>query len=368
MKRNLSKISTNFLLALLISALAACSKDSPEPSPVTPVVKTDAIGLHTLAEFPIGVAISTDKLYTNTAYEAVANKQFNSVTAENIFKPSYLHPSEGTYNWTDADKLAKYCQDNGKRLHGHTLVWHSQIPKWMEDYVGTPEQWDAMMKTHIQTIVAHFKGKAVSWDVVNEAFNDDGTFRNSVWYQHLGEDFIEKAFVYAHEADPDAILFYNDYNIESSPSKRNAILELLVKLKDKGVAVGGIGMQMHIGLSYPSLSDISTATSAFYLKGFRVHWSELDVSTNPDANTSYTYSTAVNAALTSRMAGVVKRYFEVPASLRWGITFWGVGDGDSWIPIVFKHADNPLLYDAQYKPKDCYYSVQTALKDYFKTK
>jgi endo-1,4-beta-xylanase len=145
-------------------------------------------------------------------------------------------------------------------------------------------------------------------------------------------------------------------------------LALLVKLKDKGVAVGGIGMQMHIGLSYPSLSDISTATSAFYLKGFRVHWSELDVSTNPDANTSYTYSTAVNAALTSRMAGVVKRYFEVPASLRWGITFWGVGDGDSWIPIVFKHADNPLLYDAQYKPKDCYYSVQTALKDYFKTK
>lgn len=331
----------------------ACTKPTVEEC-------NDNQSLYEKSDFPIGAAIGMAELQFDPQYRSIALKQFNSITPDNSFKPDILHPQENSFDFQLADTLVRFCKENNKRLHGHTLLWHSQLPQWMVNYQGSFEDWDRMLEKHIKTIVSHFKGKVTSWDVLNEAFNEDGTLRNSIWFQNLGASYIEKAFRYAHEADPNALLFYNDYGLEYNPNKRKATIKLLNNLRASGVQIDGIGLQAHIFIQFPEPSQIADALKDVANNGYKVHISELDISINPLAQ-PITDKDKQLQRQAFVIAEVVNHYKQLPPHLQYGITFWGIADSDSWIRSYFSREDYPLLYDDNYNPKPMYCKLKEAL-------
>lgn len=340
-------------LFLCLAILGGCRPD-------TAVTCTDATALHAEADFRIGVAVDVGELFGNPVYEAIARKQFNSLTPENVMKVAYLQPQEGVFDFRDADSLLAYSLRNGQRLHGHTLVWHQQLPAWMEVFEGDAAAWDQLLKTHIQTIVGRYKNDIRSWDVVNEAFLEDGSLRNSLWLQKLGPAYIEKAFRYAHEAAPDALLFYNDYNLESNPTKLRSVLSILNGLRSRGIRVDGIGLQMHVSTAYPEPAQIGTALQEVAAQQYHVHVSELDVSVNPFGR-DLELSPKLLAQQADLLGAIVFHYRQIPSQLQFGITLWGVSDRNSWIRYFYQRADYPLLYDDDYRPKSAYCKMKEML-------
>lgn len=334
--------------------------DCRKPKQSTADSCNDQEGLFVNAAFPIGVAVNSDSLYMGGIYERIVNKQFNSITPENIFKPSFLHPHEHQYDWYRADALADYCLQNNKRLHGHTLIWHAQLPGWMESYEGVDKKWESMFRDHIQSIVKHFKGRIKSWDVVNEAFNEDGTLRETIWKEHIGSTYIEKAFLYAKEADPDVLLFYNDFLLEANSTKRKAVISYFNNLRARGVKIDGIGLQFHVSTLFPDISQIAETLRDFSDNKYRIHISELDISINP-----FYKDIEPGGELYEQQAeligSIVTHYRQVPQDYQYGITFWGVNDANSWIPVNLGKEDYPLLYDAHYKPKPVYCKLKESL-------
>ena len=336
------------LLILIITFLFACQKESPN------VCDSRENHLKEKVDFHCGVVVDMPKVDFAPNYEEIVRTQFNSATAENIMKPTYLHPAPNVFYWEEADRLAEYCRANSLRLHGHTLIWHQQLPSWMYSFQGSKADWENLLKEHITQIVGHFKGKVASWDVVNEAFNDDGTLRNSIWKQNIGTTYIEKAFTYAREADPNALLFYNDYSIAINPVKRAAILTYCNQLKAKGIPIDGIGLQMHIFNGFPENVEISQAFDDIWKNDYRVHISELDISMNPlSANMEIAPEKELKRQA-EKYFYVFKAYNRIPDQYKFGITVWGVGDGDSWIRYYYNRDDYPLLFDDDYLPKPAF--------------
>lgn len=311
--------------------------------------------------FPMGAAISVNLLKSNSSYRNLVIKEFNSITAENAMKFESVHPAKDTYTWSDADYLVDFALANGKRVHGHTLNWYKSIPDWVNNFQGTTADWENLLKTHIQTVVGHFKGKVSSWDVVNEAINDDGTLRPSIWLQKLGADYIGRAFQYAHEADPAALLFYNDYGHEFSPTKRTAILSLVMGLKNRGIPIDGIGIQMHTRVTQSDAS-LSAAISTAAATGLKIHISEIDISLNPDNVQSMTYTTTLGEQQAAKYKAIVKAYNAIPKSQQYGITQWDVTDADSWIQSFYNRPDWPLPFDASYQRKAAYQGILDGVK------
>lgn len=324
----------------------ACKKEENQPC-------NDQIGLFKISKYPIGTAIESNELNGDSTYRNLALKQFNSITPENIFKAEYLHPEENFYNWIEADSLVSFCIKNQKRIHGHTLIWHQQLPDWIKNYQGSSEDWEQLMKSHIQTIIKHYKGKIESWDVVNEAINEDGSLRNSIWKEKIGPSYIEKAFLFAREADPDVLLFYNDFNLESNPKKLNAAINLLNQLRSRGIKVDGIGVQMHINILNPDPQQISNTFKTIANQNYLVHVSELDISINPLNKIIEPNHELLNEQA-NLLASLIIHYNQIPKKLRYGITFWGISDKNSWIRSFYKRVDYPLLFDDNYLPKPCY--------------
>ena len=333
-------------ILLIIILITSCEKTDIEKC-------DDSQSLYSFSNFPIGVAIDINELNTDNQYYEIALNQFNSITPENIFKPSFLHPNENYFDWIEADKLVEFCQINNKRLHGHTLIWHNQLPEWMKNFQGNQSEWELMFKEHIQTICSHFQGEIKSWDVVNEAFNDNGTLRNTIWKQKIGSSYIEKAFMYAHEADPDALLFYNDYDIALNETKRKAILSLLNNLRQRGVPIHGIGMQMHISIVHPENKQIAAALKEISDNGFKIHLSEIDISVNP-LSKEIEPSIELFERQANKLAAITLLYKEIPSKNQYGMTFWGLSDKNTWIRNYFNRDDYPLLFDDDYNPKPVY--------------
>ncbi|WP_131536734.1 endo-1,4-beta-xylanase [Pedobacter nototheniae] len=355
------KSSYAFLfIVLLIST--ACSKRGF--TSIEPVAIKTAVAENTLQKdmpFAIGAAVNVSLLKGNANYRNLVIKEFNSVTAENAMKFASLHPSKDTYTWSDADYLVDFAKANGKRVHGHNLNWYKSLPDWVNNFQGTTAEWENLLKTHIQTVVGHFKGKVVSWDVVNEAINDDGTLRNSIWLQKLGADYIGRAFQYAHEADPDALLFYNDYGHEYGPTKRTAILNLVTGLKNKGIPIDGIGLQMHTRITQ-SDANLAAAINTAAATGLKIHISELDIALNPDNVQNMTFTSVLGDSQAEKYKTIVKAYNAIPKSQQFGITTWNVTDGDSWIPSNYNRPDWPLPFDAQYQRKAAYQGILDGVK------
>ena len=322
----------------------------------------DEPGLRELAEFRIGVSVSPFEIESNEAYREIVANQFNCITPGNAFKPDALHPAEGLFSFKEAQSLLAFAAENQQDVHGHTLIWHQQLPLWMKNYQGSRHDWIDMMQDHIQNVVKELSPQVASWDVVNEAFEDNGDFRETIWFNNIGPEYIELAFEFAHEANGDALLFYNDYNIAAKPKKCRAILDHLSELKSKGVPVHGIGMQLHIYTSSPGQNKIETASEAIANEGFLLHYSEVDISINRDGGSvDLTENKLQNQA--ERMRFLVETFHRIPKAQRFGITVWGVSDSDSWIPGFFGREDYPLLYDGEYQPKPMYCGFREGLSN-----
>lgn len=338
------------LLVVCILCIS-CSKNNDDND--VSISCTDEVGLYTITDFPIGVAVKESEIRFNNQYASIVENQFNSLTSENEFKPESIHPSQNFYYWDEIDYLLNYAEATNKRVHGHTLIWHNQLPQWILDYQGNSTDWELVMKNHIQTVMQHCQGKVASWDVVNEAFNEDGTLRNSIWKQKIGNDYIKKAFQFASEADPNALLFYNDYNLESNPTKRNSVIAYFNNLRAENCKVDGIGIQMHISILYPGINNIKSTMQQVSSNNYKVHLSELDISINPFG----TQIDPTNLLLNQQaelLLSIVKEYENLPEENKFGITFWGVNDANSWIRSFFNRMDYPLLFNDTYDTKPCY--------------
>lgn len=313
------------------------------------------------ANFHVGVAIDFQKLLNEKRYANLVVSQFNSITPEKSMKASVIHPAKDVYDFVETDYLMSFCKRNKKRLHGHTLVWYKDNPKWMDRFKGNKSDWENLLKEHIKTIVSHCKDQVKSWDVLNEAFNGDGSLRENIWLKNIGETYIEKSFIYAAEADPNALLFYNDFDLESKPEKLEAVLKYLGKLKAKGVKIDGIGMQMHVSINSPYMSEINLAAMKIQSSGYLVHYSEFDITIARSGRLWSVNKHLLNVQGT-RMKDIVAGYRTLNSNSRFGITMWGLSDGDSWLYDKNDH-DKPLLFDVRHKAKPAYCGFLEGLTD-----
>ncbi|MDO6683969.1 MULTISPECIES: endo-1,4-beta-xylanase [unclassified Agarivorans] len=374
------RISYSALLPFAISvALSGCGGSSSS-EPQEPIRIPQVESLKKLSSIYMGAAVPAgyegqfnNGIETRPDLQDVVNQHFDQITAENIMKSAYIQPREGDFTFQDADNLVDWAIDNNITVHAHALVWHSQMPSWMENFSG---DWLAMMDNHVTTVAEHFKGRVVSWDVVNEAFNDNNinnyaTYRDtdansggsgSPWYRNLGKDFIPQAFNLAHAADPTVELYYNDYNIEDGGAKLNSVLRLADELLADSVPIDGIGFQMHVNYDWPSAQAIGESFAKVAAKGLKVKITELDIKMNPTGNNN-TFDNARAEEQLQRYQDIVEAYYSnVPAAQRGGITIWGVSDADSWIPGFTGHNDWPLLFNNQLEQKPAIEGVANALK------
>ncbi len=314
--------------------------------------------------FPIGVAVTPRDLQDSATRELIL-KEFNSITAENAMKMGPIHPREDFYNWRDADAIVDFAQAHHLKVRGHNLCWHSQAPDWFfyddNKKLVTKEVLLQRLKEHIYAVVGRYKGKIYAWDVVNEAVSDGPgqPLRNSLWYQICGDEFIARAFQYAHEADPDAVLFYNDYGTES-PGKRQRIYDILKKLVDAKVPVHAVGLQAHWSFNNPSEADIITSIKQFSSLGLKVQITELDVTMF--ANDDEKADVATTPERISKQAGQYAMAFNVFRTMKkniTGVTFWNVSDKYTWLDNfpVRGRKNYPLLFDENLKPKAAYWQV-----------
>lgn len=318
--------------------------------------------------FPIGVAVAPGDL-SGTNRELIL-QQFNSITAENAMKMGPIHPMEDRYVWETPDAIAAFARLNKIKLRGHCLVWHNQTPSWLfKDQSGHQISKDVLLKrlkAHIQTVVTRYKKDSYAWDVVNEVIADDSAyFRPSPLYTIAGEDFVEMSFRYAHEADPKAILFYNDYNTEI-PEKREKIYKMLKSLLAKGVPIHGIGLQGHWSVSNPSRTELEKSISLFSSLGLQIQITELDVSIyagNQGGQLIRNKQEVETAAFTSdieeKQLQQYKMIFDVLRKNKkhiTGVTFWNLSDKYSWLD--YRGPKNfPLLFNQELKPKKAYFEV-----------
>lgn len=354
-----------FLQVIVSEAYAQTVKPKVEPS-LKEIFKD---------KFYMGVAINRSQAEgKDKKAVSIISDQFNSISPENDLKWEKIHPEKGVYDFTHADAYVDFGLKNNMFIIGHTLVWHSQTPDWVfEDSNGKPLTREALLKVmqkHITTVVTRYKGKIKGWDVVNEAFNEDGTYRKSKWYSIIGEDFIEKAFEYAHAADQNAELYYNDYNLYK-PEKRAGVLKLIERLKAKNVTIAAVGEQGHYGLNSPLLSEVEKTITDFRQANVIVNFTELDINVLPDVAENVTADVSNNAVyyakydpykkslpkeVSKKLAdryGMLFKLFVKHAYVISRITFWGVTDADSWLnnwPMPGR-TNYPLLYDRDNKPK-----------------
>ena len=358
--------STVLLIAALISIQAVKAQNTATPS-LKEIFKND---------FFIGTAINAQQIEEkDLAADKLIKQQFNAVTPENVMKAEVIEPAWNKFNFALADKLVDYAQKNNLKVNAHNLIWHSQLPAFMH-HMQSADSVKQYFENHITTVASRYDGKVYSWDVVNEALNEDGTLRNSIFLQKLGDNYIVEAFRLAQKASPHSKLYYNDYNIEQ-PKKRAGTIALIKKIQAAGVRIDGVGIQGHWKAGNVPLNDIEESIKDFSALGVEVMFTELDLSVlpNPWENTTADVSAtskgnskmnpyanglpdSVQQKLTKSYTDLFKLFMKYKKYIS-RITFWGVNDGQSWLNgfPVRGRTNYPLLFDRQFNPKPAFYSV-----------
>ncbi|TBN05459.1 1,4-beta-xylanase [Hyunsoonleella flava] len=302
-------------------------------------------------KFSIGMAVKSNRL--DGSHGEILAREFNNLTAEFEMKMNIMYPSQGNYDFTAADAIVDYGIANNMDIHGHTLIWHTATPQWVENFSGTDEEFEAIIKDYITTVLTRYAGKVRSWDVVNEAV-EDGTnqLRNTVFRTRMGDDYIEKCYQFARDADPNVLLFYNDYNITFDAGKQSAMFAIVDNLASKNL-IDGVGAQMHIAYNFPSAAQIQGVVNGTVSRGLKMHFSELDIRANPNNDiTSLTDARAT--AQENKFKEVVEIYNTIPDANKFALTVWGMRDNETWLIDFWGQPDWPLLYDSNFNAKKAY--------------
>lgn len=307
----------------------------------------------------VGTAVNMDVLDSDRPYREKVTTEFSAVTAENVMKWESLEPVRGQYNWSPADQLVEFARRNGQRVHGHTLLWHSQLPAWLteglENGTISSAEFRNIVRNHITTVVKRYKGKVRSWDVVNEAFTDgdNPVLRDTVFRQHLGDNYIAEALRWAHAADPKAKLWLNDYATDGINPKSTAYYELAKRLLAQRVPLHGIGFQGHLDLQYPLPIDAPENLARFDKLGLETAFTEVDVrfflpvDTYKTAGQVGSFNTLLQACLLTPRCVM--------------FTIWGFTDKYSWVPDFFEGQGSATPFDENYQPKPAYRGLQQVL-------
>ncbi|HEY1464109.1 MAG TPA: endo-1,4-beta-xylanase [Terriglobales bacterium] len=331
---------------------------SPSPTPSSTTLRQLAAP-HSIF---IGTAADSPFLTNDTDYPVVLGSEYSQLQAENEMKFGLIHPAQNTYDFTGPDALVSFAQAHNMVVRGHTLVWYQEVPDWVTNGGFTTSQLSTILQSHINTVLPHYAGKVYAWDVVNEAFNDDGTMRDTIWYDQpgigyagLGTEYIEQALNMAHTADPTAKLFYNDYNAEVMDAKSDAIYDMAKDFKNRGVPLDGIGFQTHVDLSFDNPSTLTSYANnlqRFADLGLDVHITELDIRLSDDSSTSLN----AQAKLYGEFMTMCVQQPRCKAFQTWGFT-----DKHSWIPGFFPGMGWALPFDDTYQKKPAYTSISDAL-------
>lgn len=309
------------------------------------------------AGMKIGTSVLIEPLREDAKYREILAREFNILTPENAMKFGQLSRERNKYNFADADEIVAFAQAHQMQVHGHTLVWYRNLPDWVKNGKWSREEAMNILKQHIYTVVKRYRGKVASWDVVNEAVEKNGKLRDSIWLRTIGPDYIEMAFRWAHEADPNARLFYNDFKGEELGKKSDAIYKLVKELRQRNVPIHGVGFQMHTSIKKPPNSEaVSANIRRLGELGLEVRITEMDVQVNN-----------VNKPMAEKLAAQAKIYGEIAdiclkAPNCNALTTWGLADRFSWIPEFFNRPDAPLLFDNFYQPKPAHNAILKILQ------
>jgi endo-1,4-beta-xylanase len=365
-------------VTVLAGATAADALTSPSKVPVQFHPRADSLGaLAAPINLRIGNAVNMDKLNVDAAYTSIVANQFSTVTPENVMKWESVEPTRGQLNFGPADQLVSFAQQHGQLVRGHTLLWHSQMPGWLTTGVSngtiSNDQLRDILKQHIFAEVGHFKGKIWQWDVANEVFANswdphplaDGINGDDFWVSHLGEGIVADAFRWAHQADPHALLFYNDFNIageDGTNAKADAVYAWVKSLQAQGVPIHGVGEQGHLDTQYGFSGARMQADLARYASlGLKVAITEADVRTFVETtdNLQTPTDSLAQFAQPFEFDQELKACLAVSACI--SFTIWGVDDADSWVPGVFTGEGYATLYDTNLQPKTAYTVLQQTL-------
>lgn len=354
-RRFLWSILIVVIAATLLTGMPGCRSGNDDYEPIEDTSPPYLSELAEKLDFYIGAAVGESYL-RNSEYVEVLKREFNAVVAENDMKWSTIRRSELLYNFAPGDAIVKFAEENRMMVRGHTLAWHSQNPGWLQNKKYSREEAIEVLEGYITEVVTHWKGRIKEWDVVNEAIDDKGKRRDSIWQQWIGDDWIEIAFRAAHKADPDALLFYNDYKLEYPSPKQNAVYNLVNGLLKKGVPIHGIGFQGHFSLEYggvPAKGTLKASIDRFANLGLIVQFTEVDVR----------IPKPVTASKLKQQAESYRRLLEValehPACN--AVLVWGVHDKQSWVDYTFPNTTAPLLFDNSFYRKPAYYAVRDCL-------
>lgn len=308
--------------------------------------------------FKIGTAVAggghhedqpvPDPFNTDEEYRKLVGKEFNSLTPENHLKWEMVHPEQGEYDFERADEIVAYAREHDQVVRGHTLVWHSQNPEWLEEGDFTPEELREILRDHIHTVVGRYAGRIQHWDVANEIFDDDANWRDSIWYDALGPDYVADALRWAHEADPDALLFLNDYGVEGINAKSTAWYELIQNLLADGVPLHGFGVQGHLSTQFAFPGDVQANLERFDALGIKTAITEVDV------RMVLADDGVPTDEQLERQASDFGRLLEACLGVEGcdSFTVWGFADPYSWVPVFFpgEGAANLMYEDLTRKP------------------
>ena len=358
-----------FFALVLLSLAPGQSRPAPAGSGVSSNART-ASTLRAAAQHTgvlIGAAVRPQRL-SEPAYAAILAREFNLAEAEDAMKWEVVHPSQEIYDFSLADRVVAFANEHQMKVRGHTLVWHRQNPIWLTSEPAAPDALSRLLQEHIGRVVRHFRGKVFAWDVVNEAFAEDGSgkLRSTIWYDQPGVGFrgrgttyIEQCFRWAHGADPDALLFYNDNGAEEINPKSDAIYAMVRDFKRRGVPIHGVGFQMHIGNRNPDVASFSRNVARFTALGIQVHITEMDVRVPVDSRGHASpESLRRQAEVYREIVGACLSHRDCTA-----ILMWGFSDKYSWIGSHTEHkAGAALPFDENYQPKPAYEALRKALQ------
>lgn len=347
-----------FPLVVVITASCASSSTPTPAAHPTPIIAAPTLrSLANARHFYIGTAVDADALQNEPRYSETLAREFNMVTPEVSMKFDATEPQRGVYSFSEADSIVTFARAHDMQVRGHNLVWYRALPAWLTTGKFTRNELLTILHDHIFAEVSHYRDQVNIWDVVNEAVNDDGRLRNSIWLRGIGPDYLDLAFRWAHEANPQARLFYNDYGGEGLGRKSDAIYALVKGLLQRGAPINGVGLQMHVNIEkYPKPQDVLANMQRLAALGLEVQITEMDVRIQGDARPMQA-KLDTQSIIYRDMLSTCLSVIQCTAFVMWGFT-----DAHSWIPAATGHPDAPLIFNEQYRSKPAYFALESVLR------